>query len=47
MRLLCRRVARLRIVAAPQALAHTLYRTGLLAQGGIELEAMREDEPYG
>jgi anti-anti-sigma regulatory factor len=46
-RLLCSRVAILRIVAAPQALAHTFYRTGLLAEGGIELEAMREDEAYG
>ena len=46
-RMLRSRVARLQIVAAPQVLAHNLYRTGLLAQGGIELEAMREDEAYG
>jgi len=46
-RLLHRRVATLRIIAAPQALAHTLYRTGLLGETGIELVAMREDEAYG
>lgn len=46
-RMLRSRVAQLQIVAAPQVLAHNLYRTGLLAQGGIELKAMREDEAYG
>lgn len=37
----------LRIVAAPQVLAHNLYRTGLLQGDRIVLEAMREDEAYG
>ena len=46
-RLLRSRVPSLRIVAAPQVLAHNLYRTGMLAGGGIVLEAMREDEAYG
>lgn len=46
-RLLCGRVPVLQIVGAPQVLAHNLYRTGLLARGGIELKAMREDEAYG
>lgn len=46
-RLLRSRVSLLQIVGAPQVLAHNLYRTGLLAQGGIELIAMREDEAYG
>lgn len=46
-RLLCLRVPQLRLVASPQLLAHTLYRTGMLAAGGIELVAMREEEPYG
>ena len=46
-RLLCTQVTLLRIDAAPQVLAHNLYRTGLLAQGNIELIDMREDEAYG
>lgn len=46
-RLMRSRVPLLRITAAPQVLAHNLYRTGLLMQGGIELIAMREDEAYG
>lgn len=46
-RVLCSRIALLRIVGAPQALAHTLYRTGMLEQGRIELKGMREDEAYG
>lgn len=46
-RLLRSRTPLLRIVAAPQVLAHNLYRTGMLAGGGIVLEAMREDEAYG
>jgi anti-anti-sigma regulatory factor len=46
-RLLSSRIPLLRIVAAPQVLAHTLYRTALLQAGGITLEAMREEEPYG
>lgn len=46
-RLLRSRVSLLQIVGAPQVLAHNLYRTGLLAEGGIELKQMREDEAYG
>lgn len=46
-RLMCSRVSVLQIVAAPQVLAHNLYRTGQLAQGGIDLKDMREDEAYG
>ncbi len=46
-RLLRSRVPLLHIVSAPQVLAHNLYRTGQLSDGGIELEAMREDEAYG
>jgi anti-anti-sigma regulatory factor len=46
-RLLRSRTPLLRIVAAPQVLAHNLYRTGLLLDGAIALEAMREEEPYG
>jgi len=38
---------RLCIRGAPQVLAHNLYRTGLLLDGRIELQAMREDEAYG
>lgn len=33
--------------AAPQILAHNLYRVGDLEQGSLRLEATREDEPYG
>jgi len=39
--------ATLRIHGAPQLLAHNLYRTGLLIEGRLVLEAMREDEAYG
>ena len=46
-RLLCSRVPMLCIEAAPQLLAHNLYRTGLLSVPGIVLKDMREDEPYG
>jgi hypothetical protein len=46
-RLLSSRVTRLRIIAAPQVLAHNLYRTGMLATGKIELVDMREDEAFG
>lgn len=46
-RLLQSRVQLLRIEAAPQVLAHNLYRTGLLQDGGLELKDMREDEAYG
>jgi hypothetical protein len=35
------------IHGAPQVLAHNLYRTGLLAEGRIVLQSMREDEAYG
>lgn len=33
----------------PQMLAHTLYKAGLLRRGDIvlELESVREEEPYG
>lgn len=46
-RLLSTRVPLLTVIGAPQVLGHNLYRTGLLAQGKIELVAMREDEAYG
>jgi hypothetical protein len=46
-RLMLSRVPLLEIIHAPQVLAHNLYRTGLLEQGGIVLVAMREDEAYG
>lgn len=46
-RLLLARSAGLVIAEAPQVLAHNLYRTGLLAQGNVQLLAMREDEAYG
>ncbi|OGL67432.1 MAG: hypothetical protein A3J27_14010 [Candidatus Tectomicrobia bacterium RIFCSPLOWO2_12_FULL_69_37] len=44
-RLLLDRFARLRLVRAPQALAHTLYRVGMLQPGSrLELIAPREEE---
>ncbi|MBI2131632.1 MAG: hypothetical protein HYT99_02225 [Candidatus Tectomicrobia bacterium] len=44
-RLLLARFARLRLVRAPQALAHTLYRVGMLRPGSrLELIAPREEE---
>lgn len=46
-RLLLERGAALEIEAAPQVLAHNLYRTGMLQERGITLRAMREDEAYG
>ncbi|MCW8828049.1 MAG: hypothetical protein OQK94_03220 [Gammaproteobacteria bacterium] len=46
-RLMRDRVERLQLEQAPQALAHNLYRTGMLLDGTIELVAMREDEAYG
>jgi len=46
-RYLLARTPSLSIHGAPQVLAHNLYRTGLLREGGITLLAMREDEPYG
>lgn len=33
--------------AAPQLLAHNLYRVGALEDDSVRLEATREDEPYG
>lgn len=38
---------RLVLIAAPQLLAHNLYRIGGLEDGRLRLEATREDEPYG
>lgn len=38
---------RLVLRAAPQLLAHNLYRVGDLEGGSLVLESMREDEPYG
>ena len=35
------------IIAAPQMLAHNLYRVGMLADSRIELVDIREEEPYG
>jgi hypothetical protein len=32
---------------APQMLAHTLYKTGLLQDGSIQLRDPREDEGWG
>lgn len=46
-RMLCAQVSVLCLKGAPQVLAHNLYRTGLLAEGGIELVDMRQDEAYG
>jgi len=46
-RLLCQRVEVLALAYAPQVLAHNLYRTGMLIEGGIELIAPREEEAYG
>lgn len=46
-RMLCAQVSVLYLKGAPQVLAHNLYRTGLLAEGGIELVDMRQDEAYG
>ncbi|MCH9687041.1 MAG: hypothetical protein K0V04_36740 [Deltaproteobacteria bacterium] len=54
---LARLVTRVRALAAqhgavqirdcPQLLAHTLYKTGDLRDGRIELCSVREEEPYG
>lgn len=41
------RGASLDIHGAPQLLAHTLYRCGLLQSGSITLHEPREEEPYG
>lgn len=47
-RLLLQRSPRLTLSHAPQTLAHTLYRVGMLGEGSrIELLAPREEEPYG
>ena len=36
------------LVAAPQMLAHNLYKNGLLAgPGAVQLHNTRQDEPYG
>ncbi|MEE9274519.1 MAG: hypothetical protein V3V62_04355 [bacterium] len=44
-RLLLGRFERVRLLEAPQSLAHTLYRTGMLRGGGrLELIAPREEE---
>lgn len=44
-RLLLARFSRVRLVRAPQALAHTLYRVGMLQPGSrLELIAPREEE---
>lgn len=43
------RVTQLTIVGAPQVLAHTLYRVGMLEGEGarVLLKDTREEEPYG
>jgi anti-anti-sigma regulatory factor len=47
-RSLLERTQKIMIIAAPQMLAHNLYRVGMLAANSrIELVDMREDEPYG
>ena len=38
---------RLRVLHCPQMLAHTLYKTGMLRDGRLELVEPREEEPYG
>lgn len=35
------------LVGAPQMLAHTLYKAGLLRSGRIALKNPRVEEPYG
>jgi len=48
LRYLLERGEKLIIIAAPQLLAHNLYRVGMLeANSRIALLAMREEEPYG
>ena len=45
---LLERTEKISIIAAPQILAHNLYRVGMLeADSRIELVDMREEEPYG
>ena len=45
---LLERTEKVIIIAAPQMLAHNLYRVGMLAADSrIELVDMREEEPYG
>lgn len=39
------RCGTLRLRGAPQLLAHTLYKVGMLEAGGISLEDPRADEP--
>ncbi|MCB9700814.1 MAG: hypothetical protein H6711_02850 [Myxococcales bacterium] len=38
---------RVEVHACPQMLAHTLYKAGILAAGGIALVSVRDEEPYG
>jgi len=47
LRALVREHDRLSVHRCPQMLAHTLYKTGLLRDGRIELIDVREEEPYG
>lgn len=44
---LLERTEKITIIAAPQLLAHNLYRVGMLADSRIKLVDMREEEPYG
>jgi anti-anti-sigma regulatory factor len=47
-RLILNRCGQATLSGSPQALAHNLYRAGLLFDGcAITLIGMREDEPYG
>lgn len=46
-RALLRAHGRVRVRACPQMLAHTLYKTGMLRDGRVELIAVRNEEPYG
>src|SRR5262249_43300605 len=46
-RRLLERTEKITLIAAPQLLAHNLYRVGMLADGRTELVATREEEPYG
>lgn len=39
--------AAVRVVRAPQMLAHTLYKIGMLIPTGVELVEPRVEEPYG
>ena len=47
-RLLLCRISALTVAHAPHLLAHTLYRIGMLEEGGkLQLIEPREEEPYG